>query len=785
MNTRRLLLNFAFILAALEPVARASEYQWSVPVDAVLTTETGKPARAWLWIPPSTRQVRAVIVGQHNLLEETVFDNAIIRQAAADNDMAIVWASPAFDSLFRSDQGAGEVFEAMMKALAEVSGYTELATVPVIPIGHSAMAGYPYQFAAWNPSRTLAAISIKGTYPDGRSRGDYDFDNTRLNGVPLLFISGEFEDADGRSGKAADFRKRYPLSPLTVLADSGGGHFDFHDRLARYLALYLRKVSDHRLSQRAAATSAAAPVPLTPIDPTRTGWLYDRFRRDALPKADPAPLALYAGPKDEALWAFDEELARATHDYALKYRLTKPRSVGYLQNGEPVPATPGRHEGVILKLDPVDDGATFKLSGVVLDPIPEAGAKKPAPVSVDVITGPLKKTGPDTFVVQFGRVGFDNGKRSGGIWLQATLEGDDVYKRAVQQAALNIPIRNTAGAPQTITFAPIPDQRLGLTSLTLQAKSSAGVPVSYYVLEGPAEIENGTLKFSPLPPRAKTPVKVTVVAYQWGRPSGERLQSAEPVARTFYLLAPGEKSPDSAQLARAKASLDAIWAEAAARIAALPVVANATETPDSFGRAYSFNFAQSLVLDPDDQAGHVKPFAHWNNITDLQPGKTVQLRNVPDSAGETGRLSVSITGGSSSSPNPLIHLDKNPSGGDARLFNSVYDQSDGAPTTISVFGIPYENYDVVFYRADDGPQRAGRFQVGNRILYARGGKGSPGPLLSVADTTYGQGTDIDQGNVVRFKNLTGDRFTATFEAVFAGDPVQRNKVAGFQIIERK
>jgi hypothetical protein len=605
----------------------ASEYQWSIPVNAVLSTETSKPARAWLWIPPSTRHVRAVIVGQHNLLEETVFDNATIRKAAADNDMAIVWTSPAFDSIFRSDQGAGEVFEAMMKALAEVSGYTELATAPIVPIGHSAMAGYPYQFAAWNPGRTLAAISIKGTYPDGRSRGDYNFDNTRLNGVPLLFISGEFEDANGRSSKAADFRRRYPLSPLTVLADSGGGHFDFEDRLALYLALYLRKVSKYRLPPRDTVNSVGSLVPLTPIDPTRSGWLYDRFRRDALPKADPAPLALYAGPKDEALWAFDEELARATHDYALKYRLTKPRSLGYLQNSEPVPATPGRHEGVILKLNPVDDGATFNLSGFVLDPTAEAGAAKPESVSVDVITGPLKKTDPDTFAVQFGRIGFDNGKRSGGIWLWANLDGDEVYKRAVQQAALNIPIRNTSGAPQTLTFDPIPDQPLGVSSLALQAKSSADVPVSYYVLEGPATVENGELKFSALPPRAKTPVKVTVVAYHWGRPTGERLQSAEPVARTFYLLAPGEKSPDAAQQAQAKSNFDTIWAEAAARIAALPVVANASEIPDDLGRAYSFNFAQSLARAPlhrpqrDDLRHHGRVRLHRRHPRQPEPDR--------------------------------------------------------------------------------------------------------------------------------------------------------------------
>jgi hypothetical protein len=38
-----------------------------------------------------------------------------------------------------------------------------------------------------------------------------------------------------------------------------------------------------------------------------------------------------------------------------------------------------------------------------------------------------------------------------------------------------------------------------------------------------------------LPPRAKLPVAVTVVAWQYGRCAEPRLKSAEPVERTFAL----------------------------------------------------------------------------------------------------------------------------------------------------------------------------------------------------------------------------------------------------------
>lgn len=781
----------------------ASQYQWSVPVDAVLSTETSGSPRAWLWIPPTCKQVRAVILGQHNLLEETIFDNPVFRQAAAENDMAIVWVSPAIDGIFRPDQGAGQVFEATLQALAQESGYSELAWAPIIPIGHSAMAGYPYQFAAWNPERTLVAISIKGTWPDARGADDFNFDNSRLNGVPLLFITGEYEDADGRAGKAASFRQRYPLSPLTMVADPGAGHFDFHDRLARYMGLYLHKVARYRLPEK---SPLAGPVPLKPIDPAKNGWLYDRFRRDAMPKAAPAPLNQYTGPKDESFWAFDGELARATDVYTLQYRLKKPQLLGYVENGELQPQNPQKHEQVVLKFAPQPDGQTFKISGSFIDTVPEGRptdwtglptgspikhSPNGVPIDVEVTTGPLKKVADDTFAIQFGRIGFDNGKRSGAIWFQATHDGDDEYKRAAQQAALNIPIRNTAGTPQNLTFDSIPNQPVGVTSLPLRAVSSAGVPVSYYVQEGPADVEGTTLKFSPLPPRAKTPLKVTVVAYQWGRATEPKLQSATPIARTFYLLGAGQQAPDTAQLTKENAARAAVWEAAAQKIAALPSLAT-TATPAELGRVISFNFAQNLGLAPTDLAGATLPVSHWNNVLGLNSGTTIQIRkDIVDSNGNAVPLSMTITGGATAPGHSTIDFkpDEAATSGAARLFNGVYDQTEGTPTTITIFGIPFARYDVVFYRYDDGPQRAGKFQIGNRTLYARGGKGAPdgngANYVTSTDPTLGQGTDIEPGNTVRFSNLIGNRFTAAFQAVFAGDPVQRNKVAGFQIIERK
>jgi hypothetical protein len=122
--------------------------------------------------------------------------------------------------------------------------------------------------------------------------------------------------------------------------------------------------------------------------------------------------------------------------------------------------------------------------------------------------------------------------------LAATHPGDAQFRRSVQQAVMRLPLRNDEGAEQTITFAPIADQPHTAKSLPLRASSSAvDARVHFYVREGPAVLaaDGTTLLFSPIPPRAQFPIRVTVVAWQWGRSLEPKLKTATPVERTFLL----------------------------------------------------------------------------------------------------------------------------------------------------------------------------------------------------------------------------------------------------------
>ncbi len=527
---------------ALDSSARAAVWQWSVPITSVVSSETQDHPRAFLWIPPNCKQVRGVVVGQHNMEEETIFENPLFRKAMAELNFAIVWVTPPWDLFFRFDRGSRASFDEMMDALARESGYAELATAPVVPTGHSAAASFPWNFAALDPARTLAVVSVSGQWPYYIDQNTPDWAGRNVDGVPGLVAMGEYEAAETRAGTGLQQRAEHPHTALTMLAEPGAGHFDVSDAKAAYLGYYIKKAAQYRLPADSGAKGQ--PVKLKPIDPTKEGWLADRWHQNKGPDAPAAPVGKYTGDTKNAFWFFDEDHVRVTEDLQARFRGTKPQLAGYVQDGAVATLNPKLHEKVRLKFTPLPDGVSFKLSGTFWDTAPE-GSPYPTgtplthstngEVEIVRICGPAIKTGPDTWQIAFNRVGTTNAKRANTIVFAATHPGDDAFRRTIQQAYLSFPLRNTAGADQKITFPAIPDQKVGAAPIKLQATSDSGEPVGYYVREGPAEIDGNVLKLTEIPPGAKYPVKVTVVAWQWGRSIEPRLKTADPVEQTFSI----------------------------------------------------------------------------------------------------------------------------------------------------------------------------------------------------------------------------------------------------------
>ena len=531
--------------------AGTAEWQWSVEIAGLVSPETDGAPRAFLWIPPAGDFVRGLVVGQHTLQEEMILEHDSFRAELGRLGFGAIWITPPLDLLFEPADAAGPAFDAMLTALARVSGYHELVHAPVVPIGHSAAAFYPWNFARWAPHRTLAVLSISGQWPTPMNDArDALIAEPLPAGIPALVAIGEYEWADERAAIGLRQRVAYPDLPLTMLGEGGAGHFDVSHEKVAYLALYLRKAAAYRLPAGDSPTDG--PPELRAIDPNTTGWLVDRWRANEPPRVPAAPVAEYAEP-EEAFWCFDEEHAVATEKFRLNQRGKRAALLGFVQAGALLPQLPTTHQQVTIPFQPIGDGLTFQLSTRFLDTVPEgrperwtglkAGASlfKPTsnlPSTIERICGPVAKLSDDTFAIRFYRTGMSNAKRSAEIWLAATHPGDTLFKRSVQQAVLRFPLRNNEGAEQSITFDAIPDQRAGTVSLPLEATSSAGANVHFYVREGPARIaaDGRTLVFTAIPRRSTFPVSVTVVAWQWGRSLEPLVKTASPVERTFRLI---------------------------------------------------------------------------------------------------------------------------------------------------------------------------------------------------------------------------------------------------------
>ncbi len=522
-----------FLLAANN--CKAAVWQWSINVKGVISSETNDHPTVFLWIPPNCKQVKGVVIGQHNMLEEGILEHPEFRKTLTDLGFAEIWITPSIDMVFDFNTTTPACFEGMMKDLANVSGYQELAFAPVVPIGHSAAASYPWNFGAWDPDRTLAILSVHGDAPltthTGSGKPNPDWCQRNIDGIPALMVMGEYEWGEQRILPAIQYKNDHPKATLAFLADAGHGHFDYSDELIHFLCLFLKKAAENRLP---AIMALDGPAKLRPVDPA-TGWLVDRWRLDKPLHASAAPCKDYTGDRREAFWVFDKEMAMATESYYNEARGKTRQYIGFEQHGDLLSGG-NLFAGNKIEFIPHADGITFNLSTAFKDSAQaRIATDKHADGKINItrICGPIEKINDTTFRISFYRMGFNNPRRSGDIWLMASSPGDKIYKSTVQQANLKIPVRNQEGDDQQISFPAIADQSSKQKYIELKASSSAGEKVYYYVKEGPAEIDSDRLIFTKIPPRAKYPVKVTVVAWQWGKTNAPKLKSAEPVTQSF------------------------------------------------------------------------------------------------------------------------------------------------------------------------------------------------------------------------------------------------------------
>lgn len=407
------LLFVIMTLSAIHPVMALGKFgDWtcSVALTGYVSDETGKAPNAFLWIPEGCGKVRFAVLSQQNMTEEALLRSPRFREKMTELGGAFIWVAPWFSQNWSPTTGCQQTFEEMMVGLAGQSGHEELTSVPIVPFGHSAQATFPWNFAAWNPGRTLAVISFHGDAPRtnlcGYGTANVEWGRTRnIDGIPGLMIIGEFEWWQARVRPALAFQMMYPNSCISLLCDAGSGHFDLSDATIDYIGLFIEKACQHCLQADGALKH------LNPTDGWRFGCPTGGDREGepvtAFPQAEPAPWAAYTGDPHTAFWYIDEEMARLT---AARYAETDGK--------EDV-----RKDIVKLDLRHLDIGDTFVI---------EQGKE------ASFISGPVRKVGKKTFEIIPYDCGSDNPKRSHSAWVVAVIEGDARHKRIVQPIHISL-----------------------------------------------------------------------------------------------------------------------------------------------------------------------------------------------------------------------------------------------------------------------------------------------------------------------------------------------------------
>ncbi len=443
---RKLSLITLFLLlmsVRLLAVGQSGMYQYSVALTDYISTETGKAPTAYLWIPDGCQRVKAVVVAQQNMTEETVFGMKSFQKKMKQLDVALLWVAPAFSQKWDPASASQTIFDNLITAIAYQAGHEEIIKAPIIPFGHSAQATFPWNFAAWNPDRTLCILSFHGDAPRtnlcGFGTSNVEWGRHRnIDGIPGLMVEGEYEWWEARVRPALAFRMMYPESCISFLADTGRGHFDCGEATADYMYRFIKKAMEQRMQ---------ADGTLKKLNP-RDGWLAERYRADlpqndgnpdtapyrpTTPRAKAAPWADYQGDPHDAFWYFDREMAELTEARYAESAGKKTQTVGATQNGQLLPEDTKRGR-MTAQFLPEADGVTFHLNATYTSA--EHGKAKPR---IEVINGPVEKVNENTFrIVQYA-AGWDNPRRSFSCLLVAVADADKNYRGCVMPIEVKLP----------------------------------------------------------------------------------------------------------------------------------------------------------------------------------------------------------------------------------------------------------------------------------------------------------------------------------------------------------
>ena len=513
------------ILAIATAPGRGAVFQYCVPV-----TTDKTPSEAFVWLPAQGERIRGVVVGGMTLMEREMARDAVIRKACADEQLGIVFLKCG---LMKSD------LQKILDDLGKVSGYRELSAAPLMFVGHSAGGPQAGKLAIKMADRCFGLVQYRGGGPGGLPAG-----------VPYLMMLGQFDEfggtmrrADGREtweggrDDIAGFRARNEANLGSIVVEPGAGHFAWSERNAAYLAMFIRKAARSRIGDKGGG--------LRKID-YRGGWLTN-LTIEAAGKFPPASYDQYKGDKGASAWHFDEEMARATIAYHAGGFGKKDQ---FIKWNDPYWVDAGTRF-FFTKLKWVGDGQTLEVHPQFAEVYPpqykgrgprwlEAGkpaGHSSAPIRIRPVSGPVIALGANTLRMHYDAL-MPAGSGARATFL-AYSAGDRDYRYTEIVGMMPRGFSGLKkGKAQTITFPPIGNIKSGAEPVALKATSDARLAVEYYVAYGPGVITGGKLKISELPRGATFPIKLKIVAWQFGRGVEPLVRTATPVEQTIRIEKP-------------------------------------------------------------------------------------------------------------------------------------------------------------------------------------------------------------------------------------------------------
>ena len=613
---RRTIVSLALLLSGFTALEAAPTAQTNPEVNRIyqffLQSEASKDRTglgAYLWIPPNTPRIRAVMVGMHNGLPINILQSPPVRAVCRKHGIAQIlftpWAKDIGGIMMKdltfdvSDPERTAVYDGYMKRLADLSEHPELVAAPIVPLGHSAFCGFPFEAAIRKPEQCLCSIPIKAGLPDVYSffatggKAMHPNPELALRYVPILFVGSASQETVGWSayphglGGAGlgSYRRDHDDNPGTAYEprndlfgmswDMTSGHFDMLPRNYQFVADWLDAVAAARLPEKPG-------VPMKNLT-LRDGWLMDPKvpATGDLPKeyALPAPYLQYKGHRDQALWFPNEKLARTLFELARDEPRKKIEMFTFLDPAaKPIDLAHGAmapmpNPGALLHEDGLFTLTTHRFTVPpeictskgkdhskhpeqahvyenVLFPGKSATPMSEIPLRFDAHGGAFELVRSEQFkddrgvtetrlTLRLKRNRMGSGAGFNMSFVRVYHEGDREFAAAGRtcQISLSPPDTMKNATAQTVEFPAIPDAPTTAPGVELKARSSAGLPVNYFVLKGPGVIENGVFIPVEVPVGAANPIEVTIGAYQVGlfKETGG-IKPTETIYRTFHLI---------------------------------------------------------------------------------------------------------------------------------------------------------------------------------------------------------------------------------------------------------